>query len=45
MSATEFFDAEDSLAEKTAIYEPGDDERDEESEVRRTIVSELWVLK
>lgn len=34
VSATEFFDAEDSLAEKTAIFEPGDDERDEESEVR-----------
>lgn len=34
VSATEFFDAEDSLAEETAIFEPGDDERDEESEVR-----------
>ncbi|KAL1502225.1 hypothetical protein ABEB36_007398 [Hypothenemus hampei] len=34
VSATEFYDAEDLPGEKTPIYQRGDDEKDEESEVR-----------
>uniref|UniRef100_A0AAR5Q6X2 Oxysterol-binding protein n=1 Tax=Dendroctonus ponderosae TaxID=77166 RepID=A0AAR5Q6X2_DENPD len=34
VSATDFFDAEDLTADKTAIFQRGDDEKDEESEVR-----------